>query len=425
MFCRFNLRFIMRDLEAGRWRRAWDQRRAFLIDITVYSMLTTGCFEILARMRGGPVPELAYYLGLRVTALAAYLAALTLLGTYSAAASTAFRAELKRTALPVSVALVAASLVRFSEGHILLAGASLVASPAILLLGALFRSRLASVSRAPASKTSALLLATVPSRQHAAGDSEPAGTMDVRRNGPAENGLSLNPADAVAMISHDLIGRLAVLRASSELLLEDNLPPEEDRKLRFMMAHGVSVLDRLLHEVLGVFSPGAGQLQLQREMTNLASVCKEALAEAREVDQARHVFRLRANNLARVSIDRQKFLSMLRNLLENAAKYSPTGSKIILRVETGSDALLVSIQDEGQGIAAEHLPRIFEKSYRGVSGPDARSGSGLGLYTARRLVELHEGRIWVESQPGSGSRFTFTLPLTAGVHVEQLEPVGR
>ena len=262
-------------------------------------------------------------------------------------------------------------------------------------------------------------------RQRAAGDSEPAGGVEVGRNGSAKNGLSLNSADAVAMISHDLIGRLAVLRASSELLLEDNLLPEEDRRLRATMAHGVSHLHRLIHEVLGVFSLEVGQLQLQRELTNLASACKEALAEAREVDQARHVFRLRASNLARVSIDRQRFLSILRNLLGNAAKYSPTGRKIILRVETGPDALRVTIQDEGPGIAAEHLPRIFEKSYRGVSGPNAPSGSGLGLYIARRLVELHGGRIWVESQPGSGSRFTFTLPLTACVDVEQPEPAGR
>jgi signal transduction histidine kinase len=263
------------------------------------------------------------------------------------------------------------------------------------------------------------------SRQRAAGDSEPAGAVEVGRNGSAKNGLSLNPADAVAMISHDLIGRLAVLRASSELLLEDNLLPEEDRRLRATMARGVSRLDQLLREVLGVFSLETGQLQLQRELTNLALVCKEALAEAREVDSARHVFRLRASNLARVSIDRQKFLSILRNLLGNAAKYSPTGRNIILRVETGPDALRVTIQDEGPGIAAEHLPQIFEKSYRGVSGPDAPRGSGLGLHAAQRLVELHGGRIWVESQPGSGSRFTFTLPLTGGADAEQPEPAAR
>ena len=101
---------------------------------------------------------------------------------------------------------------------------------------------------------------------------------------------------------------------------------------------------------------------------------------------------------------------MLTNLLNNAGKYSRDGSPIVVTVaEVGLD-LHVSVQDHGVGIDADEAPHVFDRFYR-ASNTGQADGSGLGLYITRRLVEAHGGRIWVDSTPGVGSVFTFTVPL--------------
>lgn len=101
---------------------------------------------------------------------------------------------------------------------------------------------------------------------------------------------------------------------------------------------------------------------------------------------------------------------MLDNLLGNAVKYSP-GGVVTVSVEHTADTARVSITDEGPGIDPEALPRLFERFYR-ASARDATAGLGLGLYIARMLILAHGGQIWVESTPGEGSTFIFTLPAT-------------
>lgn len=100
----------------------------------------------------------------------------------------------------------------------------------------------------------------------------------------------------------------------------------------------------------------------------------------------------------------------MRNLAENAAKYSPKGGTITLGAEAANGMLTVSVRDEGPGIPDEEHARIFQRFHRASTGTQ---GMGLGLYLCQRLVEAHGGRLWVESPPGAGATFRFTLPIVA------------
>src|SRR5215204_4480066 len=107
--------------------------------------------------------------------------------------------------------------------------------------------------------------------------------------------------------------------------------------------------------------------------------------------------------------DRDRLGQILDNLLGNAVNYSSKGGEIVVRVKAINDEAQVQVEDQGIGIAADVLPRLFDRFYQGQD-PGVNAGLGLGLYIARMLVEAHGGRIWAESETGKGSTFVISLP---------------
>jgi signal transduction histidine kinase len=108
--------------------------------------------------------------------------------------------------------------------------------------------------------------------------------------------------------------------------------------------------------------------------------------------------------------DERRVRQVIFNLLSNAVKFTPTGGSVDVRTAQVNGEVQVSVADTGPGIAAEDLERIFEEFQQTEAGLEQREGTGLGLALSKRLVELHGGRIWVESEVGTGSTFVFTLP---------------
>jgi signal transduction histidine kinase len=128
------------------------------------------------------------------------------------------------------------------------------------------------------------------------------------------------------------------------------------------------------------------------------------LAEAKQIALAVDLI-----DLPRLEADPERIYRVLSNLLGNAVKFTPEGGTITLRAAQRGDELLIAVIDTGPGIAADHLPHVFERYWKGR--PASAAGTGLGLYIAKGIVEAHGGRIWAESSD-AGARLIFTLPLT-------------
>jgi signal transduction histidine kinase len=111
--------------------------------------------------------------------------------------------------------------------------------------------------------------------------------------------------------------------------------------------------------------------------------------------------------------DERRVRQVVVNLLSNAVKFTPSGGKVDVTAARVDGDVRVAVRDDGPGIAPEDQVRIFEEFQQAAAGQEQREGTGLGLALSKRLVELHHGRIWVESEPGGGSTFVFTLPASA------------
>ncbi len=214
----------------------------------------------------------------------------------------------------------------------------------------------------------------------------------------------------VDLVSHELRAPLTNINASVELLLSNGMPDGARTKLE-IIGHEASRLTRLVQGVLDISRIGAGRLKLLKAPADPADLCRTALMQlgAADRDWRVHI----APGTPAVMADADRVVQVLGNLLSNAVKYSPAASRIDLTVgpAPGGADVLFSVTDEGVGIPAEEVDRIFERFHR-VERHDAREtyGHGLGLYIARKIVEAHGGRIWVETTPGAGATFLFTLP---------------
>jgi signal transduction histidine kinase len=198
---------------------------------------------------------------------------------------------------------------------------------------------------------------------------------------------------------------------SSALNLEGaGFSPETQREFLQIIDEECDVLQDLIHDLLESSIIEAGLMRLELQPVRIP-----LLAENVTSDLARrcpHRFFVDfPRDFPIVDADPERVTQILRNLLDNAIKYSPGGGLVVVRGEARAEEVLISVADQGVGIAPEHLNRLFEKFFRAKSLLGQHVvGSGLGLPIARTIVEGHGGRIWAESRVGQGSTFFFTLP---------------
>jgi NtrC-family two-component system sensor histidine kinase KinB len=216
--------------------------------------------------------------------------------------------------------------------------------------------------------------------------------------------------DFLSLISHELRTPLTTIQGAASLLLSggDDLPQEARDALRMDLINESERLSRMLKNMLALSAYQAGRLHIERDPFLIQPVLRQV---AREV-QARYPNHRMAldlpSHLPPAEGDEELMTQVVRNLAENAAKYSPGGGTITLGAVATGPEMTVSVRDEGPGIAPEQQERIFERFHRASTGTQ---GMGLGLYLCQRLVEAHGGRIWVESVPGAGTTFRFTIPI--------------
>jgi len=156
----------------------------------------------------------------------------------------------------------------------------------------------------------------------------------------------------------------------------------------------------------------AGKIRLELKPLNLDALLEDAVERARVSTETHQVDGDLDLALPVVTCDNDRIVQVVSNLLSNAVKYSPQGGRIRLTSRFEGDAVHISVSDEGPGIPNEFLGRVFGRYERFESNHASKvTGTGLGLAISRQIVELHGGRIWVESEVGKGSTFHFTIPV--------------
>jgi signal transduction histidine kinase len=218
----------------------------------------------------------------------------------------------------------------------------------------------------------------------------------------------------VDTLSHELKTPLTSIIAAAGLLAEE-LETSGDRshqKLIQTIIHNANTLETRLAELLDTVKSGSGRLQLQVEPVDMKSLI---LGTCLQITPMLRGKRQKLNtempdSLPIIHGDGPRLEQVMLNLMTNAAKFTPEDGHILIRVRQENAGLVVDVQDDGIGIAKEELPRLFKPYSRLSSDRQGHPGLGLGLSLAKQVVELHGGRIWVESEPGKGSTFSFSLP---------------
>jgi signal transduction histidine kinase len=219
------------------------------------------------------------------------------------------------------------------------------------------------------------------------------------------------PDDDVASLAHDLKNPLTVIMLEAtqiEQRLGAAATPEVLRGLE-RIGLNAAYVDRLVSDLLDVASADAGRLELRLERLDLARIVRAA-AELSVSSPDRARVRVDIRDIAFAWGDEVRIERVIANLVGNAFKYSPDGL-VTLRLEVRGSRACVSVIDTGPGLTAEEARRVFERYRRGTAGNS--HGYGLGLYTSRKIIEAHRGRIGCVSTPRRGARFYFELPLAS------------
>jgi two-component system phosphate regulon sensor histidine kinase PhoR len=206
-----------------------------------------------------------------------------------------------------------------------------------------------------------------------------------------------------------------VIKGYAETLLSGDLAGDPQRRDRFLgiIQNHAERLSSLVRDLLTLSELESGEMSMKPQKVQLEDAVKQALLLLGQRGEEKGVAMewLGMAGPGCVKADRSRLDQVLINLLDNAVKYSPQGGKVTVQAAEEGEMVRVSVQDTGIGIPAKDLPRLFERFYR---VDEARSrdkgGTGLGLSIVKHIVQAHGGSVQVESAPGKGSTFSFTLP---------------
>ena len=227
--------------------------------------------------------------------------------------------------------------------------------------------------------------------------------------------------DFVANASHELRTPIAAVRSATETLRTGALHnPDVAARFVDIIERNAQRLQSLLEDMLELSKLESNEFKLKRERVELGSVVPIVLALFRERAEKKAV-RLAAE-LSRaagaVEGDARALEHVLSNLVDNAVKYCPAGTRVLVSASQQGDRVNLIVSDTGPGIAAEHLSRVFERFYRVDAGRSRElGGTGLGLSIVKHMVEAMRGKVWVESEVGRGSTFTVSLPRAPSANV--------
>ncbi|MDI7278151.1 MAG: HAMP domain-containing sensor histidine kinase, partial [Anaerolineae bacterium] len=215
-------------------------------------------------------------------------------------------------------------------------------------------------------------------------------------------------------VSHDLRNPLASIQGQAQLLerrLARGAPPEKVKESVNWILTGVRRMNAMIADLVDSARSECGQLRLNCLPVDLPAFALKHRQEQAGVLETARIRVEEAEGLPPVLADPDRLARILDNLLSNALRYSAPGTPVTVSFRRHGDEVITSVTDQGRGIAAESIPHLFKRYCRSEAGQMRHEGLGLGLYITRQMVEAHGGRIWVESELGKGSTFSFSLPV--------------
>ena len=221
----------------------------------------------------------------------------------------------------------------------------------------------------------------------------------------------------MAVVSHDLRNPLATVQMAVNFMLDEMVPDdsvhEPERRQLQAIRRSAERMYRLIQDLLNVAAIDAGQLPVTRSPLAVEDLVSDALELLRPLAARKRIALVMdvPATLPRVAADRERVLQVFSNLGGNAIKFTPEGGRIEIGATSCGETIEFAVRDTGPGIPPEDLPHIFDRFWQ--ARKTARGGVGLGLAIAKGIVETHGGRIRIDSEPGRGSRFAFTLPVAA------------
>lgn len=237
------------------------------------------------------------------------------------------------------------------------------------------------------------------------------GSVVVARDISRRKKVDLAKTEVISAVSHEIRSPLTSIKGFTSTLLSkwERFDDETKRHLLLTINSDADRMARLIGELLDVSRLEAGRLQLQRRQVDLVELAEAVVQRLTDRSEVHDLRMLVPEGFPQVYADPDKIEQVLTNLVENAVKYTEEGEVTISgAIEDGH--VTVTVSDQGDGIPEAHRSQIFGKFYRRGERSDNPTGTGLGLYISKGLVEAHGGRIWVEEAPGGGARFSFTIP---------------
>jgi two-component system sensor histidine kinase KdpD len=212
-------------------------------------------------------------------------------------------------------------------------------------------------------------------------------------------------------IAHEFKTPLTSIKAAATALLSTPTPSrEEQRELLTVVDEEADRLGRLVTEAIQMARIEAGKIKLNTALRSVEGLIHRILQQMKPIVEGRNVTVSIAGDLPQIIADQELMGLAIRQLLDNAVKYSPQGSPIAVRAEKGDGCVIISVGDQGPGIPEREQLRIFQKFYRSSDTHQHVTGSGMGLTIAREIVRAHGGDIWVRSRAGQGSEFCISVP---------------
>jgi signal transduction histidine kinase len=276
-----------------------------------------------------------------------------------------------------------------------------------------------------------VFISSTPSRVYGPADLRLAETLAERAALAIENGRLYQAAvhatrlrdEVLGVVAHDLRNPLTAIQMQANALKRKGAEPERrNLKPKDTILRAADRMNRQIGDLLDISMIEAGQLGIERSRISARQLVTDAFEAQRPLASAASLeVRLEpADDIPDVWGDQTRLLQVLENLVGNAIKFTPGGGRITVGAAPRENEVLFWVADTGSGISPDELPHVFDRFWQAKK--EARKGAGLGLPITRGIVETHGGRIWVESTPGRGSIFFFTIPQATGVQAPHPEP---